>query len=231
MGAGYRMQARGNRSAEIYIYEDVGESWFGGVTAKQFAEDLRALGAVDTIDVRINSYGGDVFDGLAIYRQLVEHKATVVSHVDGVAASIASVIAMAGSEIRIAEAGFVMIHNAWGVAIGNAEEMRKMAGVLEQTSGSIRDVYAARTSLGDDELATMMANETWLGAAEAIAKGFADTLAENMKIAAHAGAVPQRAHLAKHQFRALPAPLAAQRRPQFDAARARVERQRATITA
>lgn len=231
MGSGYRMQARGAASAEIYIYEDVGESWFGGVTAKQFAEDLRALGAVSTIDVRINSYGGDVFDGLAIYRQLVEHKATVITHIDGVAASIASVIAMAGSEIRIAEAGFVMIHNAWGVAIGDADEMRKMAGVLDQTSGSIRDVYAARTSLGTDVLATMMADETWLGAADAVANGFADSLAENMKVAAHGGTVKQRAHLAKHQFRALPAPLASQRRPQFDAARARLDAQRAALSA
>src|SRR6478609_6695251 len=118
MGAGYSIKAKGTTAGEIYIYEDVGDSWFGGVTAKQFAADLKELGPVQTLDVRINSGGGDVFDGLAIYRQLVDHPAKVVSHIDGFAASIASIIAMAGDEIRISEAGFVMIHDAWGVAVG-----------------------------------------------------------------------------------------------------------------
>src|ERR1044072_9600498 len=101
MGAGFSIKAKGNSEAEILIYEDVGEGWFGGVTAKQFAEDLKALGKVDTINLRINSAGGDVFDGLAIYRRLVDHPARVITHIDGLAASIASVIAMSGNEIRI----------------------------------------------------------------------------------------------------------------------------------
>ena len=107
MALGYRISAKGADRAEILIYEDVGEGWFGGVSAKQFADDLKALGAVSTIDVRINSYGGDVFEGFAMYRQLVEHKARIVVHVDGVAASIASVIAMAGNEIEIAPLAFM----------------------------------------------------------------------------------------------------------------------------
>lgn len=219
MGAGYSIKARANASAEIYIYEDVGEGWFGGVSAKQFATDLRALGAVETIDVRINSAGGDVFDGLAIYRQLVDHKAKVVTHIDGMAASIASVIAMAGEEIRIAEAGFVMIHNAWGLVIGDGSEMRKMADLLDTTTGAIRDVYRARTSLPDDELRTMMAAETWLTGAEAVDKGFADSVVENLRIAASAKIDP-----AKHKFRHMPAALAG--RPNYDAAKTRLSAMR-----
>lgn len=124
MGQGYRISAKANE-ADVLIYEDVGDSWFGGVSAKQFADDLKALGKVDTINLRLNSAGGDVFDGLAIYRQLVDHPARVITHIDGIAASIASVIAMAGTEIRIAEAGFLMIHDAWGMQMGNADDMRR----------------------------------------------------------------------------------------------------------
>ena len=112
MGAGFSVKAKAGDEAEILIYEDVGEGWFGGVTAKQFADELKALGSVKTINLRLNSAGGDVFDGLAIYRRLVDHPAKIVSHIDGLAASIASVIAMAGDEIRISESGFLMIHNA-----------------------------------------------------------------------------------------------------------------------
>ncbi len=184
MGLGYSIKAKGSSSAEIYIYEDVGDSWYGGVTAAQFAKDLRALGSVDTIDVRINSAGGDVFDGLSIYRLLVDHPARKVMHIDGLAASIASVIAMAGDEIRISEAAFVMIHDAWGVSIGNAAEMRRMADLLDTTSGSITDVYAARTKQGRAQLREWMKDERWFTGAEAITYGFADQMDENLKVAA-----------------------------------------------
>lgn len=220
MGSGFRIEARANASAEIYIYEDIGDSWFGGVTAKQFADELKALGDVQAIDLRINSAGGDVFDGLAIYRQLVDHKAKVTTHVDGIAASIASVIAMAGTEIRISEAGFFMIHDAWGVSIGNAADMRKYADLLETISGSIVDVYSARTSLKSDELVTLMGAETWLGAGEAVEKGFADVLVPNMRVAAHFD-------MEKHKFRNAPAELVG--RPSYDAAKQRLSAMRAKI--
>jgi ATP-dependent protease ClpP protease subunit len=106
---------------EIYLYD-----WFGdGVTAKQFADDLKALGNVKTIDLRINSEGGSVFDGKAMYSLLNEHKAKIIVHIDGLAASAASFVAMAGDEIEIAEGGFVMIHNAYMVAMGDARELRR----------------------------------------------------------------------------------------------------------
>lgn len=198
MGAGYQMLAKANAAAEIYIYEDVGESWWGGVTASQFAADLKALGDVRTIDLRINSYGGDVFDGVAIYRQLVDHAARVVAHIDGIAASIASVIAMAGDEIRISETGFVMIHNAAGACFGMADDMRKVADLLDTVSGAIADVYAARTGNARDQVLGWMDAETWFTGPDALANKFADQMDANLKVAAYADA-------GAHQFTQAPA--------------------------
>jgi len=204
VGAGYAVKARADQSAEILIYEDVGQGWFGGVSAKQFAADLKALGNVKTIDVRINSYGGDVFDGLAIYQQLVRHQAAIITHIDGVAASIASVIAMAGSEIRIAEAGWLMIHDAWGLAIGNAAEMRRQADLLDSVTQQVAGVYQARTSKPIEDIRAWMADEKWFNAADAIDAGMATSMAENLRVAAHA-APSQHA-----KFRHLPTALAGQ---------------------
>ena len=146
MGAGYQVKAKAADSAEIMIYEDIGASFFeGGVSAKQFAADLKSLGKVRTIDLRLNSNGGDVFDGMAIYQLLVQHPATITTHIDGLAASIASVIAMAGSKIRIAESGFLMIHEAWGMGVGGSDDLRALANLLEVTTATMGDVYAART--------------------------------------------------------------------------------------
>jgi ATP-dependent Clp protease protease subunit len=186
MGAGFSVKAKANKSAEVLIYEDVGAGWFGGVTAKEFAAELKALGDVTSIDVRINSYGGDVFEGLAIYNQLVRHKATVTTHVDGIAASIASVIAMAGKEIRIAESGWMMIHDAWGMAVGNAAQMREMADRLQATSHTLMQIYAARTGVDEATLKQWMVEEKWFDASTAIESKFADSMAENLRMAARA---------------------------------------------
>jgi ATP-dependent Clp protease protease subunit len=204
MGAGYVVKAKANQSAEILIYEDVGEGWFGGVSAKRFADDLRALGDVKTLDVRINSYGGDVFDGIAIYQQLVKHKAKVTTHIDGVAASIASVIAMAGTEIHIAEAGWLMIHDAWGMSVGNATEMRRQADLLDSVTGQIAGVYEARTKQPMPKLRSWMSEEKWFSASEALEVGFATNMAENLRMAAHLANGPQRV-----KFHHLPAALEA----------------------
>lgn len=200
MGAGYAIRAKAE-TAEIYIYEDVGSGWFGGVSAKQFADDLKALGAVSQIDLRINSYGGEVFDGLAIYRQLAEHPAHITAHVDGIAASIASVIAMAGDVIEIAEAGFMMIHPAQGGCMGDADDMRQLADLLDTITASIADIYAARTSQSVAALQAMMEAETWLTAQDCIDKGFADTIVPNMRLAAH-GELSD-----KHKFANMPTAL------------------------
>jgi ATP-dependent Clp protease protease subunit len=174
------------KQAEILIYEDIGEGWFGGVSAKAFADDLKALGSVDALDIRINSYGGAIFDGFAIYNTLLRHNAHKVVHVDGVAASSASVIAMAGDEIRVAANGFVMIHNPWGFCQGYADELRKQAELLDQVRGAIAGVYAARTNLDVGEILPLMDAETWMDANEAVTKGFADAIALENKLAARA---------------------------------------------
>lgn len=210
---GYSIKAKGTE-ADIYLYGDVGDSWFGGVTAKQFADDLKAAGKIDTIHLHINSPGGDVFDGLAIYRLLVDHKAKVIVHIDGLAASIASVIAMAGDEIRMSESGFLMIHNAWGIAFGSAAEMRTMADLLDKTTGSIRDVYVARTQQASDQVKSWMDAETWFSAQEALDNGFITTIADNMKLAA-------RFDPSKHKgFKHPPAALAGT--PNLEGARQRI---------
>lgn len=168
-----RVNAVGNE-AEVYVYGDIG-GWFDGVVAEDFAKEIAGLD-VETLNVRVNSPGGFVFDGVAIYNALVAHKAHVVMHIEGIAASIASVIAMAGDEIRIGEASTIMIHKPWSFAIGDAEDMRKEADVLDVLEGGIIDIYAARTGKPADELMTMVAAETWLRGQAAVDAGFADVM-------------------------------------------------------
>lgn len=217
----YSIQAKGSSEAEIYLYGDVGDDWFGGVTAKQFADDLKALGKVNLITVRINSAGGDVFQGLTIYRLLVDHPAKIVVHIDGLAASIASVIAMAAEEIHISEAAFLMIHNAWGFAIGSADEMRTMASLLDKTTASIKDVYLARTGKTGDQIKAWMDAETWFTAREAVENGFATDVTNNMKLAACVD-------LTKHRFRQAPDAVAAAT-PRADALKQRLATMKAKM--
>lgn len=190
MGMGFtvRLRDKSARAGEILIYEDIGAGgWFSdGVSAKSFTEALKALGDVATLDVRINSYGGDVFDGLTIYQQLVQSKAKVTTHIDGIAASIASVIAMAGQEIRIAEAGWVMIHDAWGMVAGNAKQLREMADRMDAVSKQLAGIYRARTKKKDEDIVNWMSEEKWFNAQEAVANGFATSISENLRMAAHA---------------------------------------------
>jgi ATP-dependent Clp protease protease subunit len=231
MGAGYSIKSRaGSGEATIYLYEDIGDSFFGGVSAKQFADDLKALGNVSTINLRLNSPGGDVFDGTAIYRLLIDHPARVIAHVDGLAASIASVIAMAADEIRISEAGFLMIHNASGLVVGEAKDMRQMADTLDTVTNTISDVYVARTKNDPTAVQKWMDDETWFTAADAVENGFADTVVQNMRVAAYA-AFDQSRYKFKHT------PTVVNRReeakpiirPLFDAAAARIAAHRAQV--
>ena len=203
MSQGYAIRSKGkNDPPEILIYEDIGEGWFSdGITAKQFAEDLKALGDVPAIDVRINSYGGNVSDGVAMYNALVRNGAKIKTYIDGMAASVASVIAMAGQEIVIAENAWMMIHDAWGIAIGNANELRRQADLMDSTSKTIAEVYVARTKQPLSKVRDLMADETWMDAAQALDLGFATSMTENLRIAA-SGKPKQ-----LYQFRHLPAEL------------------------
>ena len=179
-----RFVNRGNKRGEIWLYDQVGEGYFGGMSAKQFTDDLNKLGQVDTINLRINSPGGSVFDGVAIYNALKRHPARIEVDVDGIAASIASVIAMAGDEIRMAGNAMMMIHDPHGMTMGSAADMRKTADLLDQVKGLIVDTYAKRTGKVDTTIADMMAAETWMTAAEAQQHGFSDATTEEQRIAA-----------------------------------------------
>lgn len=180
----YRMAAKGER-AEIYIYDVIGGDFFGeGTTAKQFQKDLAALGDVRTLDIFINSPGGDVFDGVAIYNQLARHRARKIVHVDALAASIASVIAMVGDEIEIAANGMMMVHRAWGLVIGNANDARKFADTLEKIDSTIIGTYVARSGADEAEITRMVDAETWLTAQEAVDLGLADRASEPVEMAA-----------------------------------------------
>lgn len=177
----YSIQAKADApAADISIYDEIG-LW--GVTAKQFIADLKALDA-KTIRLAINSPGGSVFDALAMYNALRQHPAAIEVTVMGVAASAASLVAMAGDKIIMPENAFMMIHNPLNFAYGNADELREMADVLDKIGASLVATYAARTGLAADEIKTLLAAETWLDAGEAVAKGFADELQPALKVAA-----------------------------------------------
>lgn len=165
-------KAKGKRG-EIYIYESIGEGWYGGITAKSFAQAVKDLGNVSALDIYINSPGGSVFDGIAIYNQIRRFDGERVVHVDGIAASIASVIAMAGDDIRIADNGMMMIHDPWSVAFGTADDMEKMADSLRKVRDTILDTYVSRTGGEREAISDMMSAETWLSAKESVEKGFA----------------------------------------------------------
>ena len=159
----------------ITIYDVIGEDWWsgGGFTDKRMAAALRAIGQRD-VTVNINSPGGDMFDGIAIYNQLVQHKGRVTVNVMGLAASAASIIAMAGDTINMATGSFLMIHNAWGVVVGNKLDMRASADVFDGFDGALADIYQARTGVARAEIVALMDGETFMNASEAIKRGFAD---------------------------------------------------------
>lgn len=159
--------------ATIYVYDAIG-GW-DGVQAGNFVKSIAAI-EKSSIHLRINSPGGDVFDTRAIKTALEQHPSRVTAFIDGLAASSASFLMMAADDIRIAKGAFVMIHNPWGFAMGDAAEMRATAVLLDQVGSAIRGDYAARTGLEEEELARMMNAETWMPAEEAVEKGFCDSI-------------------------------------------------------
>lgn len=172
-------------TADVLIYDQIGQSFLSdGLTAKAFAEQLKQHKNVKNINVRINSPGGNVFDATAIYNTLRSHGAKITTHVEGAALSAASLIAMAGDEIRMAEGSWMMVHDPSGVARGRAADMRKQADMLDRVKASLVATYATRTKQPSDEVAQMMTNETWLSASDAKAKGFADTISGATQVVA-----------------------------------------------
>lgn len=166
------ISAKSQAETEINLYGEIG---FWGVTAQDFRATLSQVDTPKLI-LNINSPGGDVFDGIAIYNDLLAHSSSVVVRVTGVAASAASLIAMAGDTIEIAENAFFMIHNAWSVAVGDARVMTSKAKLLSKIDGELADTYAARTGGDLEDIKQQMNDETWLSGDEAVEQGFADTV-------------------------------------------------------
>ena len=158
----------------ISIYDVIGQDYWsgGGFTAKRMAAALRAVGASD-VTVNINSPGGDMFEGLAIYNLLAEHPGAVNVRVMGLAASAASVIAMAGDMIEMGLGSFLMIHNAWGVVVGNQNDMREAADVFAQFDSAMADIYVHRSGASKKDVEKWMDAETFMSAGDAIEKGLA----------------------------------------------------------
>lgn len=180
--SGAAMAAEGDDPNTISIYDVIGEDFWtgGGFTAKRMASALRSIGK-NSVTVNINSPGGDMFEGIAIYNLLREHDAKVTINVMGWAASAASIIAMAGDEIRMGLGTFMMVHNAWGAVIGNRHDMRDAAKLFDSFDSAIADIYEARTGSARKQIENLMDAESFMGPSEAVKNGFADVIADDIK--------------------------------------------------
>jgi len=178
----WKIKNLAENKGELILYGEISESsWWGDeITPKQFADDLKNLGDVDSLDVRINSPGGDVFAAYAIMNQLKSHKANVNVYIDGLAASAATIVAMAGDTINIPSSAMMMVHDPMVVLWGayNTKDFQEMTDFLEKIKESIVNAYFQRTKISKEDLSNMMSEETWMTGEEAIEKGFADSLTD-----------------------------------------------------
>jgi ATP-dependent Clp endopeptidase proteolytic subunit ClpP len=177
----YEMKALANGATEIYIYDEIG---YWGVTAKDFAGDLKEIKPNGSIYLRLNCPGGSVTDGIAIYNLLKSHSATINVIVDGLAASMASVIAMAGDTITMPENALMMIHNPWGGASGESKDLRKTAEILDKMKAAMTSAYATKTGKTPEEISDLMDAETWMTGSEALEMGFATQTSDEVLLAA-----------------------------------------------
>ena len=176
---------REQERAELYLYGEIAgaQDWGDEVTPMALKEELDACGG-KPLDIYINSGGGEVFAGQAIYTMLKRYPGEKTVHIDGIAASIASVIAMAGDRVIMPENAMMMIHNAWSICVGNAADMARMAGDLAKLDGVIAGVYAVKTGKPEEEIAAAMDEETWFTAAEALEFGLCDEIEAGKAVAA-----------------------------------------------
>ena len=181
MKPGFRAAVRQDSVLEILIYDDIGEDWWsgGGITAKTIRQTVDRAGAFSEVMVRINSPGGDAFEGVAIGNVLKSLGKPVNVIVDGVAASAASVIAMCGGTITMASNAMMMIHNAWTFAMGDTKAMSKMADTLKTIDGAIAQTYVDRCGMKMEDVRALMDEETWMTAADALEKGFCTAVAKD----------------------------------------------------
>ena len=183
----WKMKALNDGKAEIFIYSDIGYDWWEDKsTAQLFAEELKNLGDISSIDLHINSNGGDVFDGQAIHSLIKNHKGFVTAYIDGLAASIATVIAMGADKVIMPKNAMMMIHNAWTGLYGNANDLRKMADDLDHINDTIVNTYLAKVKDKTDEatIRDLMDKGSWLNAEECLSLGLCDEVSEPVKMAA-----------------------------------------------
>lgn len=177
----FRIDCKKSDEADIILYGSIGQSFWddSGISAKKFSDELKALpDTVKNINVRVNSPGGDVFDGVAIYNRLKQHKAKKTVYIDGLAASIASIISLAGDEIIMGDGALFMIHLPWTWAAGNRMDLENTTARLIDVEEQLLSIYAKKTKIDRNELRKMLEAETWMDADEAIEKGFVDQKAE-----------------------------------------------------
>jgi ATP-dependent protease ClpP protease subunit len=177
----YSIKGLSKGTAEILLYDEIG-MW--GITAQQFARDLKAQGDLGLIKLHIHSPGGDVFEGTAIYNLLKNHPARVEVFIDGLAASMASVIAMAGDTIYMPDNAMMMVHKPWGIQGGDADDMRRYAELLDKVENTLVMAYVSKTGKTEDEIKSLLKEETWMTGREAVEAGFADQLTEPLAAAA-----------------------------------------------
>jgi len=176
----YNIKKKAGQTADIYIFDEIGTY---GVTAQDFISEIKGLKNTP-INLRINSLGGDVFDGMAMYNVIKRREAKTTVYIEGIAASIATIIALGADEVIMAENSLFMIHNAWGGTAGEAKDMRKTAETLDKITSELTSIYVKKTGLSYEAIADMMNEETWLNATEAFELGFIDTISDSIKVAA-----------------------------------------------
>jgi len=190
----YKIQAKDD-SAEISIFGDIGASWWGdSVTAADFKKDFDAIKDKASINILINSPGGDVFDGIAIYNIIATEREKVSVEVMALAASAASIIALAGSTLKIDTGGFFMIHNPWTLAAGGASDLRESADLLDKIGAELVNIYEAHSELSAEEIQGYMDETKWFNADEAVDAGFADEQVEHEAVAASVSVDPRYAY-------------------------------------
>ena len=168
----FKIEASKTDTAEILIYDEIGGF---GIEAGKFVADLGEVSA-KTIKVRLNTPGGSVFDGVAIFNALRQHPARIEAHIDGLAASIGSIIALAADSVEMAKNAYFMIHNPWTLTIGDSAELRKTADLLDKIGGTLVQTYQDKTGASDEQVTAWMNNETWFTAQEALEAGFIDEI-------------------------------------------------------
>jgi ATP-dependent Clp endopeptidase proteolytic subunit ClpP len=168
---------------KIYLYDEIGPAYYGLLDGKWMVDELAKAGGQD-VELRINSPGGSVFDGQAMYTALAGYGGKVTAHIDSLAASAASFVMMAASSVKIAENAMIMIHKAWGFAMGNAGDMRQTADLLDKIDAGLVAQYVARTGQTEEQIREWMTAETWMDAKEAVDRGFADEIGTPLAVKA-----------------------------------------------